>query len=155
MSDEPRIEADDGKRWIMDAKADQGKPPMMTVLLGWAPALKALGEVSKYGFQKHTVPARERLMKSGVSAEGARARIPYNNWRNGDPDTYGNSAMNHGIDEGVDGLYDPSSGFLHEAHRAWNALSRLTLLLLQGIPLRRPVPETTGSPPSRPPSSTA
>lgn len=149
--------AEPGRQWILDAKADSGKPPLMTILHGWAPALKAVAEVSKYGYHKHTARARERLIAEGTSPADAAARVPYNNWRNGDPEVYGNSAMNHGIDEGVDGLYDPESGFLHEAHRAWNSLSRLTLLLLGGAPLRRPGvdPATTGSPPQKPGSSTA
>lgn len=119
-----------GAAWIRDAKNSEGKPQTFDVLAGFALALKAVAEVSTYGYHKHTAPAREKLIREdGATKEQAEAAIPYNNWQNGTVSTYDNAQARHLLDRTSGEVRASDSGLLHRAHEAWNALAALTLEL--------------------------
>lgn len=117
-----------GAQWIRDAKIADGKPLAFDVLEGFAKALRAVAEVSAYGYEKHTRRARERLMKEeGATQAEAEVAIPYNNWRNGNVRTYDNAMMRHILDRAAGETHAPDSKLRHRAHEAWNALAALAL----------------------------
>ena len=118
-----------GKQLIIDAKQAEGKPLVYDVLAGFANALAAIVEVSMYGYTKHTVPGRQRLIEAGRTPEEAADIIPFNNWHAGDIATYDNAMMRHILARMAGEETAADSGLLHRAHEAWNALAALELYL--------------------------
>lgn len=115
------------KKLIIDAKNAEGKPLAFEVLAGFANALSAVVQVSMYGYKKHTIPGRERLIAAGATPDEAAARIPFNNWHAGDIETYDNAMMRHILARMAGEEIAADSGLLHRAHEAWNALAALEL----------------------------
>ncbi len=94
-------------------KDDGGKMPVHQGLFAYFPrALKAVAEISGYGFAKY------KAWGGWVTVE------------NGE-DRYENAVGRHTLDRAVDGPMDPESGKPHRAHRAWNALATLELELIK------------------------
>ena len=90
------------------AKLDHKKNRLGLVLLGFKEALNAVGEVGTFGANKYTD----------------------NGWK----------SVQNGIDRYTDAMlrhtftneeFDPESNLLHAAHRAWNALAVLELVLAE------------------------
>lgn len=100
------------------AKLDAGKPKVMTGAIKYFPrALMAIAVISELGAEKYS----------------------WDGWRyvsNG-RERYDDAEGRHIAGESIDGLYDPKSHYLHAAHRAWNSLAYLELLLETGAPLRK------------------
>lgn len=117
------------RQLIIDAKRAEGKPLVYEVLSGFANALAAVVEVSMYGYAKHTVPGRQRLIDQGHTPEEAASRIPFNNWKAGELATYDNALMRHILARMAGEERASDSGLLHRAHEAWNALAALELYL--------------------------
>lgn len=91
------------------AKLDAGKNRLGLVMLGFARALQAVGEVGTYGANKYT--------DSGwVSVPDGVSR-------------YTDAMLRHILAQGEGELLDPGSGLTHAAHAAWNALARLDLMI--------------------------
>lgn len=117
------------KSIIIDAKNAEGKPLVYEVIRGFANALAEVVKVSMYGYKKHTLHGRARLVANGATIEEAEARIPFNNWHAGDIETYDNAMMRHVLARAAGEDIAPDSGLLHRAHEAWNALAALELYL--------------------------
>lgn len=97
------------------AKLDAGKPKITTGAIKYFPrALTAIAEISELGAEKYSWDGY-RHVPDGIKR-------------------YDDAEGRHMVGESVDGLYDPSSGYLHASHRAWNALAYLELLLESGVP---------------------
>ncbi len=94
----------------MTGKKDDGaKAPIQQGFLDYFPrAVKAVAEISKYGFDKY-------------GAWGGWVSVPDGERR------YDNACARHTVDRVKDGPLDPESGLLHRAHRAWNAMATLEL----------------------------
>ena len=90
-------------------KLDDGKIRMGLVLLGFARALKEVGEVGTYGAKKY-------IDHGWVYVDNGRER-------------YTDALLRHLLAEATEGDRDQESGLLHAAHTAWNALARLELML--------------------------
>lgn len=106
----------------MTSKADEqkaAKVPMWDgVFLYFSNALKAVGEISKFGARKHN---------NGVMPT---------KWRDYESKVYANALARHIIEENIGEMYDSESNMLHAGHEAWNALARLEKLL-ETLPLHR------------------
>lgn len=93
-------------------KDDGAKVPVHQGLNKYFPrALKAVAEISNYGFAKY------KAWGGWVTVEDGEER-------------YENAVARHTLDRAIDGPIDPESKKLHRAHRAWNALATLELELL-------------------------
>lgn len=91
------------------AKLDAGKNRLGLVLLDFARALQAVGEVGTYGANKYS--------DSGwISVPNGEAR-------------YTDALLRHLMKEAAGERDDPDTGLRHAAHSAWNALARLDLML--------------------------
>jgi len=91
-------------------KYDEGKPPIYSGLVAYFPrACSAVSQVSAFGANKYTwggwrsVPDRESRYR------GALAR--------------------HQFARAAGEVFDPESGFPHDAHIAWNAMAILEIIL--------------------------
>ena len=89
------------------AKLDAGKTRLGLVLLGFARALQAVGEVGTFGARKYTDDG-------WVEVENGRAR-------------YTDALLRHLMSEASGERLDPDSGLRHAAQVAWNALARLDI----------------------------
>jgi hypothetical protein len=94
------------------SKLDAGKAPIVSGVLQYFPrAIKAVAEVSAHGMEKYT------WMGWKTVEDGIRR--------------YNDAEGRHIIDEAIHGTVDTKSGLLHTAHRAWNALAILELVLCE------------------------
>lgn len=93
------------------AQLDAGKTRLGLVLLGFARALQAVGEVGTFGARKYTE-------NGWVEVENGQAR-------------YTDALMRHLMSEARGEKLDPGSGLRHAAQVAWNALARLDLEIRQ------------------------
>lgn len=91
------------------AKLDQGKNRLGLVLLDFARALEAVGQIGTFGAAKY-------------SASGW-VKVPNGQER------YTDALLRHLMAEGRGEATDEQSGLPHAAHTAWNALARLDLML--------------------------
>jgi len=92
-----------------DKKYDEGKPMVGLMKKDFSRALLAVAEVTTYGVKKYNQPGSWRLVENGLDRY---------------EDALGRHDLNMSSEE-----YDQESGLLHAAHRAWNALATLELLL--------------------------
>jgi hypothetical protein len=98
-------------------KYDEGKAPIFRGVLQYFPlALAAVAEVSAFGAQKYQVPYEDQ------------------NWRLVDDGKlrYEDALSRHTLDYAGGEMYAQDSKLLHAAHRAWNALAVLELILSNG-----------------------
>lgn len=96
---------------------------MAGVLERFARSLYAVACISGYGLQKYgSLDGWERV-------PNARQR-------------YGEAFGRHTLAACIE-TYDPESRYLHKAHRLWNALAELELMLRDGVELRAPIQEPT------------
>jgi hypothetical protein len=93
------------------AKLDAGKTRLGLVLLGFARALQAVGEVGTFGARKYTDDG-------WVEVENGQAR-------------YTDALLRHLMSESCGEKLDPDSGLRHAAQVAWNALARLDIEIRQ------------------------
>ena len=94
----------------LGAKMDLGKNRLGLVLHGFSKAIWAVGEVGTYGAREYS--------------PGSWAQVP-------DPvNRYTDAMYRHLFEEAMGEKYD-SSGLLHAAHAAWNALARLQKIIEQ------------------------
>lgn len=91
------------------AKLDAGKNRLGLVLLEFARALTAVGEVGTYGANKYTD-------NGWIDVPNGQAR-------------YTDAMLRHLMKEAKGERDDPDTGLRHAAHAAWNALARLDLAL--------------------------
>jgi len=91
------------------AKLDAGKNRLGLVLLSFARALDAVGQVGTYGANKYT--------------DNGWVDVPDGVNR------YTDAMLRHLLKEAVGESHDPDTDLLHAAHTAWNALARLDLML--------------------------
>ena len=91
------------------AKLDHGKNRLGLVLLAFSRALQAVGEVGTYGAEKYT--------------ENGWIDVPNGEAR------YTDAMLRHLFKEASGEQLDSDTNLLHAAHCAWNALSRLDLML--------------------------
>lgn len=90
-------------------KHDAKKPRLGLVVLGFARALQAVGEVATFGAEKYT--------------DNGWVDVPDGERR------YTDAMLRHLLREAQGEAKDPESGLAHAAHVAWNALARLDLEL--------------------------
>jgi len=96
---------------LVGKKFDDGKSPIYSGCFNYfARALRAVADISNYGFKKYGSWGGWRTVPDGLSR-------------------YTDADARHLISESFDGRYDPESKLLHAAHHAWNALARLELIL--------------------------
>lgn len=107
-------------------KLDQGKTDPTYLAEYFPRALLAIADICDYGFKKY----------------GARG-----GWKKVDRayERYSAAHARHDLAPAIEGSFDLESHFLHVAHRAWNALAVLELMLERGVPLRH-IPEEPTSP---------
>ena len=91
------------------AKLDQGKNRLGLVMFGFSKALQAVGRVGTYGAQKYS--------------DNGWMQVPDGAAR------YTDAMLRHLMSEAEGEEIDPSTGLMHAAQTAWNALSRLELML--------------------------
>lgn len=92
------------------AKLDLGKPAVYQGAINYFPrAIEAIAKVSTAGARKYTWKGWETVSNG------------YNR--------YSDALGRHLLAESCGEEIDPSTGFYHAAHAAWNALARLELLL--------------------------
>lgn len=92
------------------SKLDAGKSPVFRGLLQYFPrACRAVANVSLFGANKYTWKGWEKVPDG--------------------PNRYGDALARHIVDEQIDGPIDPTTGLMHAAQQAWNALARLELML--------------------------
>jgi hypothetical protein len=91
------------------AKADAGKVRPALVLGGFARALLEVSKVGTYGAVKYT--------------DNGWMEVPNGESRYDDAD------MRHWLKEKIGEESDPDTELLHAAHKAWNSLARLDLLM--------------------------
>src|SRR3990167_4558838 len=92
------------------AKADAGKSPVMQGCLQYFPrALLEVAKVSLKGAEKYSWKGWEKVVDG--------------------PTRYGNALSRHILAEAIEGPYDSDTKELHAAQVAWNAFSRLYLIL--------------------------
>lgn len=91
------------------SKLDAGKPRIGLVLGGFALALTEVSKVGTFGANKYTDNGWMSVPK-GI-------------------DRYTDALHRHLLAEAAGEANDPESELLHAAHTAWNALSRLELIL--------------------------
>ena len=94
------------------SKLDAGKNRLHLVLGSFTNALQAVGEVGTFGANKYTDNGWKSV-PDGV-------------------DRYSDALLRHYFKEQAGESVDTDSNLLHAAHLAWNALSRLELLIQQG-----------------------
>lgn len=93
----------------MTEKHDAKKPRLGLVVLGFARAPQAVGEVATFGAGKYT--------------DNGWVDVPDGERR------YTDAMLRHLLQEAQGEANDPESGLTHAAHVAWNALARLDLAL--------------------------
>jgi hypothetical protein len=93
----------------MGAKLDEGKPRMDMVLGGFARALIEVAKVGTFGARKY--------------ADGSWVHVPNGIQR------YADAGMRHHMDRARGEIYDSQTKLDHAAHKAWNALAELDLIL--------------------------
>lgn len=91
------------------AKLDNGKVRAGMVLMPFARALLAVGDVGTYGARKYSDRGWEAV-PNGI-------------------ERYTDALFRHLMAEGKGQVNDEDTGLLHAAHAAWNALARLELML--------------------------
>lgn len=102
-------------------KYDAGKAPVYNGFFLYFPrAIKAVANVSKFGAEKYNVPYSDQ------------------NWRGVESARFRDAEGRHMLDAITDGLYTEDSKLLHAAHKAWNAMQELEMLLSNGTPEVRP-----------------
>lgn len=116
-----------GQQWIRDAKKYEGKPHVAEVFDGFALAFEAIVQVSMYGYGKHTVPARAKLVAEGKTEAEAMLIITFNNWQNGDILTYRNAAERHRLALSLGEEIASDSKLPHRWHLAWNECAIIVL----------------------------
>lgn len=92
-----------------DKKYDSGKIMVGLMKKDFSKALVAVAEVTTYGVKKYNQPGSWRLVENAY-------------------DRYEDALGRHDLEMLVEHR-DKESGLLHAAHRAWNALATLELLL--------------------------
>jgi len=94
---------------VPGAKLDSDKPRLDLVLGGFSKALLEVGKVGTFGANKYTD----------------------NGWRFVDNarERYRSAELRHYFEEARGELVDPESSLYHAAHKAWNALADLELLI--------------------------
>lgn len=107
-----KVNAETGKKF------DAGKAPVAQGFDAYFPKAKAaVANVSKFGKEKYSV---EYADKNWMRVEGGAGRYE--------------DALGRHSDAHVSGeLYADDSKLLHAAHRAWNAMATLELLLRSGV----------------------
>jgi hypothetical protein len=99
---------------VAGKKYDAGKLPTFRGLVSYFPrALAAIASISRYGADKYEVPYEDQNWARVDNAENR----------------YRDAASRHEFKEVIEGFLDPESGEPHLAHRAWNVLATLELLL--------------------------
>lgn len=93
-------------------KYDQGKHRAGLVLGGFANALIEVSKVGTFGAEKYSEDG-------WLYVDNAQER-------------YTDAMLRHHLDDARGEALDKESGLLHAAHRAWNALAVLELMLLDG-----------------------
>lgn len=104
------------------AKLDQGKNRLGLVLFGFARALQAVGRVGTYGATKYS--------------DNGWMQVPDGERR------YTDAMLRHLMSEAEGEEIYPSTGLMHAAQTAWNALSRLELMLREKETNTNPKGET-------------
>ena len=92
-----------------DKKYDSGKAMVGLMKKDFSKALLAVAEVTSYGIKKYNQPGSWRLVENASNR-------------------YEDALGRHDL-QSLTEDYDKESGILHAAHRAWNALATLELLL--------------------------
>lgn len=107
------------------AKLDAGKIRPALVLGGFSLALTEVTKVGTFGAEKYT--------------DKGWMEVPDGEQR------YSEAALRHWLKEAEGEKFDPDSGLLHAAHRAWNDLARLELMLRGAKPAPlEPLPDRRG-----------
>ena len=91
------------------AKLDAGKQRPALVLGAFSRALSAVADVGTYGATKYS-PDGWLSVPDGINR-------------------YSDADMRHWLKQQAGEIVDPETGLLHAAHRAWNALAVLELML--------------------------
>ncbi|SRR6266404_895306 len=102
-------------------KFDAGKAPIAQAFIAYFPrAIQAVANISAFGAKKYNVHYSDQ------------------NWSrvDGGPGRYEDALARHSKDHLQGELYAQDSKLLHAAHRAWNALATLELILRAGTPER-------------------
>lgn len=92
-----------------DKKYDTGKPMTGLMKKDFSKALMAVAEITRYGVEKYNQPGSWRLVEDALRR-------------------YEDALGRHDLLQNSEN-YDKESGYLHAAHRAWNALATLELIL--------------------------
>lgn len=111
MSGPPEIDPHGKPAHQRGAKLDAGKNRLGLVLLGFARALREVGEVGTFGARKYTEDG-------WIEVENGRAR-------------YTDALLRHLVSEATGEKREPATGLRHAAQVAWNALARLDLEIRQ------------------------
>lgn len=94
---------------MSDKKYDQGKPMVGLMKKDFHLALLAVAEITTYGVKKYNQPGSWKLVENAA-------------------ERYEDALGRHDLAMAEE-LNCPESGLTHAAHRAWNALATLQLLL--------------------------
>lgn len=97
-----------------DKKYDQGKPMVGQMKKDFAKALMVVAWITTYGTKKYNQPGSWRHVENGEAR-------------------YNDADGRHDLMRFIE-PYDQESGFIHEAHDAWNALAILEKKLEDHIP---------------------
>lgn len=93
---------------------DSGKAPIYAGFVAYFPnAMEEVAKVSRMGAQKYNLTYAE---KNWLQVENGAER-------------YRDALIRHTVEEAKGELNDPESQLAHAAHRAWNAMATLELLL--------------------------
>lgn len=113
----PATESNAGKKF------DAGKAPVAQGFDAYFPKAKAaVANISRFGKEKYNV---EYADKNWTRVEGGAAR-------------YEDALARHSDAHLGGELYADDSRLLHAAHRAWNAMATLELMLSGGVPEQKP-----------------
>jgi hypothetical protein len=94
---------------LPDKKYDQGKPLVGQMKKDFPKALLGVADIARYGVEKYKAPGSWRKVPDALNR-------------------YEDALGRHDLMKGYED-YDDESGYLHAAHRAWNALATLEMIL--------------------------